>query len=133
MFGMLGVVLKTIPAVSTTSGSAPRSSAVDAGSSAAPDGAAAWVPTGAVVLGADVVPAVAVQSGQQGDYVFVVKPDQSVEYRKVTIERTVDSNTVIRQGLTPGEMVVTDGQLRLTAGTRVTIKDGKGAGAGAAP
>jgi membrane fusion protein, multidrug efflux system len=61
--------------------------------------------------------------------VFVVKPDQSVEYRKVAVERTVDSSTVIRQGLTPGETVVTDGQLRLTAGTRVTIKDGGGAGA----
>jgi multidrug efflux system membrane fusion protein len=86
-----------------------------------------------VTLAADpntiVVPAVAVQSGQQGDYVFVVKPDQSVEYRKVTIERTVDSNTVIRQGLTAGETVVTDGQLRLTAGTHVTIKDSEGAGA----
>jgi multidrug efflux system membrane fusion protein len=85
-----------------------------------------------VTLAADpnaiVVPAVAVQSGQQGDYVFVVKPDQSVEYRKVTVERTVDSNTVIRQGLTPGETVVTDGQLRLTAGTRVSIKDDEGAG-----
>ena len=65
------------------------------------------------------------QSGQLGDYVFVVKPDQSVEYRKVTIERTVGSSTVIRDGLAPGETVVTDGQLRLTAGTRVTIKDGE--------
>jgi multidrug efflux system membrane fusion protein len=86
-----------------------------------------------VTLAADanaiVVPAVAVQSGQQGDYVFVVKPDRSVEYRKVTIERTVDSNTVVRQGLAAGETVVTDGQLRLTAGTHVTIKDGEGAGA----
>jgi multidrug efflux system membrane fusion protein len=85
-----------------------------------------------VTLAADadaiVVPAVAVQSGQQGDYVFVVKPDRSVEYRKVTVERTVDSNTVISQGLAPGETVVTDGQLRLTAGTHVTIKDGEGAG-----
>ena len=85
-----------------------------------------------VTLAADanaiVVPAVAVQSGQQGDYVFVVKSDRTVEYRKVAIERTVDSNTVVRDGLAPGETVVTDGQLRLTAGTRVTIKDGEGSG-----
>ena len=85
-----------------------------------------------VTLAADpnaiVVPAVAVQSGQQGDYVFVVKPDKTVEYRKVTIERTVDSSTVISEGLAAGETVVTDGQLRLTAGTRITIKDGEGAG-----
>jgi multidrug efflux system membrane fusion protein len=75
-----------------------------------------------------VVPAVAVQSGQLGDYVFVVKTDRSVEYRKVTIERTVGSNTVIREGLVPGETVVTDGQLRLTAGTHVSVKTGEGAG-----
>ena len=71
---------------------------------------------------AHVVPAVAVQSGQLGDYAFVVKDDQSVDYRKIVIDRTIGSSTVIREGLTRGEMVVTDGQLRLTAGTRVTIK-----------
>lgn len=80
----------------------------------------------AVILAADptaiVVPAVAVQSGQQGDYVFVVKADRSVEYRKVVVERTAGKSTVISNGLKPGETVVTDGQLRLTAGSRVTVK-----------
>jgi multidrug efflux system membrane fusion protein len=71
---------------------------------------------------AHVVPAVAVQSGQLGDYAFVVKDDHSVDYRKIIIDRTIGSSTVIREGLTRGEMVVTDGQLRLTAGTKVTIK-----------
>ena len=51
---------------------------------------------------AHVVPAVAVQSGQLGDYVFVVKADQSVDYRKVTIDRTIGSSTVIREGLAHG-------------------------------
>ena len=72
---------------------------------------------------ATVVPAVAVQSGQQGDYVFVVQDDQKVDYRKVVVDRTVDGGTVIREGLNPGEVVVTDGQLRLTAGTTVSVKD----------
>jgi multidrug efflux system membrane fusion protein len=75
-----------------------------------------------------VVPNVAVQSGQLGDYVYVVKPDRTVEYRKVKSERTVDSSTVISEGLAPGETVVTDGQLRLAAGTHIIIKDGAAAG-----
>ena len=78
---------------------------------------------------ARVVPAVAVQSGQLGDYVFVVKDDQSVEYRKVTIERTIGSSTAIRDGVRAGELVVTDGHLRLNTGTHVTIKDSDEEGA----
>ena len=78
---------------------------------------------------AQVVPAVAVQSGQLGDYVFVVKADQSVEYRKVIIDRTIGSSTAIREGVKAGELVVTDGQLRLNTGTQVTIKDGDEEGA----
>jgi multidrug efflux system membrane fusion protein len=73
-----------------------------------------------------VVPAAAVQTGQQGQYVFVVKPDQTVELRSITVARAADAVTVIKQGLTPGETVVTDGQLRLTAGTRVSVKSGPG-------
>lgn len=78
---------------------------------------------------AHVVPAVAVQSGQLGDYVFVVKADQSVEYRKVTIDRTIGDSTALLDGVAAGETVVTDGQLRLTTGTHVTIKDPAGTGA----
>lgn len=74
-----------------------------------------------------VVPTVAVQSGQLGDYVFVVKPDRSVEYRKIIIDRAVGESTAIREGVAVGEMVVTDGQIRLTDGTQVTVKDAEGA------
>jgi multidrug efflux system membrane fusion protein len=78
-----------------------------------------------------VVPTVAVQAGQQGQYVFVITPDQTVELRNVTVVRAVDNESVIKDGLKAGETVVTDGHLRLTAGSRVSIK--AGAGAQAAP
>jgi membrane fusion protein, multidrug efflux system len=69
-----------------------------------------------------VVPAVAVQPGQQGSFVFVVKPDSTVEERPVTVDRTDGDVAVIRTGLRGGEVVVTDGQLRLTPGARVSVK-----------
>jgi membrane fusion protein, multidrug efflux system len=69
-----------------------------------------------------VVPAQAVQPGQQGSYVFVVKPDLTVENRPVTVGRVEGSNAVIAKGLAAGERVVTDGQLRLVPGARVEIK-----------
>jgi membrane fusion protein, multidrug efflux system len=72
--------------------------------------------------GAIVVPSVAVQTGQQGQYVFVVKTDQTVELRTVTVARSNSVETVIRSGLKPGESVVTDGQLRLVAGSHITVK-----------
>jgi multidrug efflux system membrane fusion protein len=71
---------------------------------------------------ATVVPTAAVQVGQQGQYAFVVKEDHSVEYRPVTVERTSGLDSVIKDGLKPGETVVTDGHLRLVAGSRVSIK-----------
>jgi membrane fusion protein, multidrug efflux system len=74
-----------------------------------------------------VVPTTAVQAGQQGTYVFVVKPDQTVELRNVQVARTAEAESVIKTGLTPGETVVTDGQLRLVPGSRVSIKSGPGA------
>ncbi len=69
-----------------------------------------------------VVPTAAVQVGQQGQYTYVVKADKSVEYRPVVVERTAGLETVIKSGLKPSETVVTDGHLRLVAGTRVSIK-----------
>jgi multidrug efflux system membrane fusion protein len=69
-----------------------------------------------------VVPTNAVQSGQQGTYVFVVKADQTADLRSVTVGRVTGSDTVITAGLQAGETVVTDGQLRLNQGTRVSIK-----------
>jgi multidrug efflux system membrane fusion protein len=73
-----------------------------------------------------VVPTAAVQAGQQGSYVFVVKPDSTVELRQVTVARTQDNETIIKQGLKAGETVVTDGQLRLTSGSRISVKSGPG-------
>jgi multidrug efflux system membrane fusion protein len=69
-----------------------------------------------------VVPAQAVQAGQQGPYVFVVKPDLTVESRPVTVGRRLAREVVIEQGVKAGEQVVTDGQLRLVPGTKVEIK-----------
>ena len=71
-----------------------------------------------------VVPTAAVQNGQQGNYVFVVKPDLTVESRPIDVQRQVAEATVIDKGLMPDEIVVTDGQLRLVPGTKVSIKSG---------
>jgi len=69
--------------------------------------------------GALVVPSQAVQTGQDGFYVFVVKPDRRVESRPVVPGIRVDQDTVIEKGLEPGEIVVTEGQLRLAIGSLV--------------
>jgi multidrug efflux system membrane fusion protein len=69
-----------------------------------------------------VVPTQAVQAGQQGPYVFVVKPDLTVESRPVKVGRRLPLELVIEQGVKAGEQVVTDGQLRLLPGARVEIK-----------
>ena len=80
---------------------------------------------------ATVVPSQAVQTGQDGQYVFVVKDDQTVEQRSVTVGQRVEDDTVVQKGLKPGETVVTEGQLRLEAGSRVTTDlTGRGGGAG---
>ena len=66
-----------------------------------------------------VIPAVAVQSSQSGQFVYVVKPDHTVEMRPVTVQRQQGEEIIIAQGLSAGEEVVTDGQLRLTPGARI--------------
>lgn len=80
-----------------------------------------------VVLGeqrdALVVPAQAVQSGPEGPFVYVVKPDFTAEVRKVKPLRTVANDTVIGQGVAAGELVVIDGQSRLAPGARVRPQD----------
>jgi membrane fusion protein, multidrug efflux system len=70
-----------------------------------------------------VVPAEAVQTGQQGSLAFVVTPDLTVESRPVTVTRRTNGETLIGQGLQPGEKVVTQGQLRLFPGAKVEIKN----------
>jgi multidrug efflux system membrane fusion protein len=72
---------------------------------------------------ATVVPTVAVQSGQQGTYVYVVKADQTVELRTVAVTRTHGEESIIGDGLKSGETIVTDGHLRLIPGSRVSIKN----------
>jgi multidrug efflux system membrane fusion protein len=69
-----------------------------------------------------VVPNAAVQASQQGQYVYVIKPDSTAEVRPVTVAWQAGNDVVIRTGLVPGETVVTDGQLRLTPGIRVTTQ-----------
>jgi len=71
---------------------------------------------------ATVVPAQAIVNGQQGTYVFVVSPDGRATQRAVTVARTLDTLAIIASGLTPGTIVVTDGQLRLSPDARVEIR-----------
>ena len=70
-----------------------------------------------------VVPSQAVQTGQRGQFVYVVKEDQSVEMRPVKVAETVDQQSIIETGVGPGETVVTDGQLRLTPKSHVDVKN----------
>jgi multidrug efflux system membrane fusion protein len=77
---------------------------------------------------ATVIPAEAIQVGQQGQYVFVIKPDLTVETRPVVVARTLANEAVVEKGLAPGERVVTDGQLRLAPGAMVEIKESLAAG-----
>ncbi|HEV2387120.1 MAG TPA: efflux RND transporter periplasmic adaptor subunit [Candidatus Acidoferrales bacterium] len=71
-----------------------------------------------------VVPSAAVQTSQVGNFVFVVKPDMTADVRQVKTGRTVNGLTEITQGLTPGDTVVTDGQVRLVPGTKVYFAKG---------
>jgi multidrug efflux system membrane fusion protein len=87
-----------------------------------------------VILGEEpdrvVCPAAAVQTGQQGQHVFVVASDRTVELRPVRVSRIDEQEAVIDEGLAAGETVVTDGQLRLVPGAAIEIK-GAQAAAGA--
>ena len=76
-----------------------------------------------------VVPSQAVQTGQNGQYVFVVKADNTAEMRPVKVTRTMGDLTVIASGVNAGDQVVTDGQLRLApTGTKVEAKRANGPG-----
>jgi multidrug efflux system membrane fusion protein len=77
-----------------------------------------------------VVPAQAVQSGQNGSYVFVVGPDMTAQMRPVTAGATIEGKTVIERGLSGQETVVTDGQLLLVPGAKVRVKQSLGGGQG---
>jgi multidrug efflux system membrane fusion protein len=72
-----------------------------------------------------VVPSQAIQNGQRGQFVYVVKEDNTAEVRPITVQRTTDDSSVV-EGVEPGETVVTDGQLRVVAGAKVQIKETTG-------
>lgn len=76
------------------------------------------------------VPNEAVQNGQSGQFVYVVKDDHTVEARDVTTGTRIDEDLVITKGLQAGETVVTNGQLRLQPGSLVTTNPGRGFGGG---
>jgi multidrug efflux system membrane fusion protein len=73
--------------------------------------------------GATVVPSRAVLRGQNGEYVYVIKSDKTVEMRPVTTGQSVDGFTALRSGVSVGEVVVFDGQTRLAPGTKVDAKE----------
>jgi len=77
-----------------------------------------------------VVPNQAIQTGQNGTFVYVVRPNRTVEVRPVTASLRVDQDMVIDTGLESGETVVTEGQLRLAPDSHVSIRDGRGGPAG---
>ena len=75
------------------------------------------------IQGATVVPAEAVQAGQQGQFIYVVGQDNKVAVRVVTTGRAFGKKMVIEKGIAPGDTVVTDGQLRLFPGAQVQLVD----------
>jgi multidrug efflux system membrane fusion protein len=81
------------------------------------------------IQNATVIPAEAVQAGQQGPFVYVVKADNTVENRSVTVGRTFGKKTLVEKGLVPGDTVVIDGQLRLFPGAQIhAVEPGKEVG-----
>ena len=68
-----------------------------------------------------VVPTQAVQTGPNGQYVYVVKPDMTIEVRNIEVDRNDAADAIIAKGLQKGELVVVKGQLRLAPGAKVTI------------
>jgi multidrug efflux system membrane fusion protein len=86
-----------------------------------------------VAEGALTIPAPAVQVGQNGPYVYIVKPDMTTEVRNVVVMRQAGEELVISDGLNEGEQVVVDGQLRLTNGTKVEIRPYQASGQSKGP
>jgi multidrug efflux system membrane fusion protein len=73
-----------------------------------------------------VLPSQAVQTGQDGQFVFVVKQDNTVDQQPIVAGQRVGDDVVVEKGLKVGQTVVTEGQLRLEAGTKVQVGDGRG-------
>lgn len=70
-----------------------------------------------------VVPSEALQSGPDGNFMYIARPDQTVEVRKVQTISLAGRELVVEKGLAAGERVVTDGQLRLTPGARYEVRE----------
>jgi membrane fusion protein, multidrug efflux system len=83
------------------------------------------------IRNATVIPSVAVQTGQQGSFVFAVKPDNTVAIKPVTVGRVFGDKVVIESGIAPGDTVVTDGTLVLFPGATVKLIEASKVGAGA--
>jgi multidrug efflux system membrane fusion protein len=77
-----------------------------------------------VKKGATVVPSVAIQRGTQGSYVFVVKPDQTVAARPITVGPSQGDDTAVETGIAPGDLVVVDGADKLKDGAKVDMQPG---------
>jgi multidrug efflux system membrane fusion protein len=77
--------------------------------------------------GVTVIPSAAIQRGPQGNYLFVVKPDKTVEMRPVDVALTQNNRAVISQGVSPNDVVVTDGQDKLQANSKVEPRSGNAA------
>jgi membrane fusion protein, multidrug efflux system len=75
-----------------------------------------------------VIPAAAIQHGPQGTYVYAVKPDKTAELRPVSVALTQGTIASIDRGLNVGDMVITDGQDKLQAGTKVEPRNGPAPG-----
>ncbi len=73
------------------------------------------------------VPAAVAQRGSKGSYAYVIKPDQTVEIRPITVAQVSDGQALIDSGLKANEQVVVDGQYKLQPGTQVTILHGQAA------
>lgn len=72
---------------------------------------------------ATTIPSNAVQEGQKGQFVFVLNPaDMTVSVQPITVVRTVGPRSIVSAGLTPGQQVITDGQMQLSAGTKIKLK-----------
>jgi multidrug efflux system membrane fusion protein len=86
--------------------------------------------------GALLVPTQAIQTGQQGTYIYVVRPDLTVESRPLVPSGEYEHETIVEKGVQAGERVVTDGQIRLVPGAAIRIQETATAGpspAGALP
>lgn len=77
-----------------------------------------------------VVASAAVQSGQQGQYVFTVADDKTAQQRPVTVAFEADGESVVESGLADGDTVVTEGQIRLAPGVKVEVKNTPSSGKG---